>query len=311
VFLLTVPMFLIFAYFSKNKLNKKIKEEEKIEKNNLNNYEIINLEINKLKNEKNILKENNNNLENELNNLKNNLNLKINLEKEKIKNNYLNKIEKNKINNLINLENINFEIENSQNNINNKKIELNKIDFEQKNIEPKLDNLSKIEEELVNNNEEMVTLKNNNLSFNLAKQTLESAYEEMRKTVTPKFTKELSNAISNITNNKYNNIIFNDEEGLIVEIEDGNYIPASKFSIGTIDQLYLSLRFSMADQLSEEKLPLILDEAFAYYDNERLKNILNYLNDKFKNNQIIIFTCTDREKEILDNLNVEYNFIEL
>jgi len=311
LFLLTVPTFLIFAYFSKNKLNKKIKEEEKIEKNNLNNYEIINLEINKLKNEKNILKENNNNLENELNNLKNNLNLKINLEKEKIKNNYLNKIEKNKINNLINLENINFEIENLQNNINNKKIELNKIDFEQKNIEPKLDNLSKIEEELVNNNEEMVTLKNNNLSFNLAKQTLESAYEEMRKTVTPKFTKELSNAISNITNNKYNNIIFNDEEGLIVEIEDGNYIPASKFSIGTIDQLYLSLRFSMADQLSEEKLPLILDEAFAYYDNERLKNILNYLNDKFKNNQIIIFTCTDREKEILDNLNVEYNFIEL
>ena len=311
LFLLTVPTFLIFAYFSKNKLNKKIKEEEKIEKNILNNYEIINLEINKLKNEKNILKENNNNLENELNNLKNNLNLKINLEKEKIKNNYLNKIEKNKINNLINLENINFEIENLQNNINNKKIELNKIDFEQKNIEPKLDNLSKIEEELVNNNEEMVTLKNNNLSFNLAKQTLESAYEEMRKTVTPKFTKELSNAIGNITNNKYNNIIFNDEEGLIVEIEDGNYIPASKFSIGTIDQLYLSLRFSMADQLSEEKLPLILDEAFAYYDNERLKNILNYLNDKFKNNQIIIFTCTDREKEILNNLNVEYNFIEL
>ena len=67
----------------------------------------------------------------------------------------------------------------------------------------------------------------------------------------------------------------------------------------------------MVEELSEEKLPIILDEAFAYYDKKRLKNILIYLNNKFKNNQIIIFTCTDREKEILNNLNLECNFINL
>lgn len=311
IFLLTVPMTLIYFIISKNKLNKKIKKQKNIDENNLKNIEKINLEINNLNNEINLLEKNNNNLEKEINNLKSNLNLKINLEKEKIKNKYLNKIEKSEIINFINLENINYEIEKLQNEINNKKIRSHTLELDQKNIEPKLDNLSKIEEELVNNNEKMSTLNRLNLSFELAKEILAESYEEMRNTVTPKFTQELSKNISEITEKKYSKIMFNDEQGLIVELESGNYVPASKLSIGTIDQLYLSLRLSMIDELSEENLPIILDEAFAYYDTERLTNILEYLDEKYKTHQIILFTCTNREKEILEKIKVPYNLIEL
>ena len=311
IFLLTVPMTLIYFIISKNKLNKKIKKQKNIDENNLKNIEKINLEINNLNNEINLLEKNNNNLEKEINNLKSNLNLKINLEKEKIKNKYLNKIEKSEIINFINLENINYEIEKLQNEINNKKIRLHTLELDQKNIEPKLDNLSKIEEELVNNNERMSTLNKLNLSFELAEEILAESYEEMRNTVTPKFTQELSKNISEITEKKYSKIMFNDEQGLIVELESGNYVPASKLSIGTIDQLYLSLRLSMIDELSEENLPIILDEAFAYYDTERLTNILKYLDEKYKTHQIILFTCTNREKEILEKIKVPYNLIEL
>lgn len=311
IFLLTVPMTLIYFIISKNKLNKKIKKQKNIDENNLKNIEKINLEINNLNNEINLLEKNNNNLEKEINNLKSNLNLKINLEKEKIKNKYLNKIEKSEIINFINLENINYEIEKLQNEINNKKIRSHTLELDQKNIEPKLDNLSKIEEELVNNNERMSTLNKLNLSFELAKEILAESYEEMRNTVTPKFTQELSKNISEITEKKYSKIMFNDEQGLIAELESGNYVPASKLSIGTIDQLYLSLRLSMIDELSEENLPIILDEAFAYYDTERLTNILKYLDEKYKTHQIILFTCTNREKEILEKIKVPYNLIEL
>ena len=311
IFLLTVPMTLIYFIILKNKLNKKIKKQKNIDENNLKNIEKINLEINNLNNEINLLEKNNNNLEKEINNLKSNLNLKINLEKEKIKNKYLNKIEKSEIINFINLENINYEIEKLQNEINNKKIRSHTLELDQKNIEPKLDNLSKIEEELVNNNEKMSTLNKLNLSFELAKEILAESYEEMRNTVTPKFTQELSKNISEITEKKYSKIMFNDEQGLIVELESGNYVPASKLSIGTIDQLYLSLRLSMIDELSEENLPIILDEAFAYYDTERLTNILEYLDEKYKTHQIILFTCTNREKEILEKIKVPYNLIEL
>ena len=67
----------------------------------------------------------------------------------------------------------------------------------------------------------------------------------------------------------------------------------------------------MIDELSEESVPILLDEVFAFYDDERLKNILEYLNVKFKNRQIIIFTCTNREKNILENKNIDYNYIEI
>ena len=110
---------------------------------------------------------------------------------------------------------------------------------------------------------------------------------------------------------KYKNAKFDSDNGLIVEREDGEYINCNNLSIGTIDQLYLSLRLSAMNEISEEKMPIILDEAFAYFDNERLKNVLKFIDDNYKGKQIIIFTCSNREKEILEELNIEYNLVEL
>ncbi len=308
IFLLTVPTVLIFIINKLKNKNNKIKIEEK---NNKKIEEEINLEKNKYLNENNLLEKNENELEKELNNLKNNYNLKINLEKEKIKNKYINKLNNYKINNLINSENINYEIEKIQKEINNRKIKLHELEIDKENIEPKLDNLSKIEEELVNNNEEKVNLKKLEQSMNLAKEILTKAYEEMKNTVTPKFTENLSTNISKITDGKYKHVNVYDENGMVVELENGNYVEASRLSVGTIDQLYLSLRLSMIDDLSEEKMPIILDEAFAYFDTERLKNILKYLSEEYNNRQIIILTCTEREKEIFEEENIEYNLINL
>ena len=305
IFLLTVSMLLIFYYFLINKENKKIKNNKKIEKNKIDE---INLNINNLKNEINILEKNNSEIKNEINNLKNKNNFELNLKLEKIKNNYSDKIEKN---NFDNLKEINFELENLQKNLSEKKIEEHKLKIDRESIEPKLENLSKIEEELINKKEQKSELEKINLSMNLAKKVLEESYNEMKSSVTPRFTENLSKNISKITDAKYNKVIFNEETGLVVERENGDYVSAEKFSVGTIDQLYFSLRLSMADELSDEKVPILLDEAFAFYDEDRLKNVLLFLNDNFKDRQIIIFTCTNREKEILENNNIEFNYESL
>ena len=305
IFLLTLPTYIIFSIiFLKNKKNKiKILEEEnkKEEKN-------INDEKNNYLNENKIIEKNNEDLEKEINKLKNNLELDINLKIEKIKNKYLNKIENNKINNL---DDINKKIEIIQKELNEIKIKIHELDFDKENVEPKLDNLIQIEEKIVNNNEKIVNLKNLEKSMNLAKEILRRAYEKMKNTVTPKFTENLSKNIMEITDGKYNNVMLKDDNGIIVELEDGNYVEANRLSIGTIDQLYLSLRLSMVEDLSKEKMPIILDEAFAYYDTQRLENILNYMINKYNDRQIIILTCTEREKEILEKLNIKYNFINL
>ena len=308
IFLLTLPMDLIFSIiYLKNKKNKiKI-----LEKENKNEEEMINNEKNNYLNENKIIEKNNNELENEINILKNELNLKINSNLEKIKNNYLNKIENKKIIEINQLENIQYEIDKTRNELNMIKIKLHELDFDRENIEPKLENLIKIEEKIVNNNEKIVNLRKLESSMNLAKALLEKAYQKMKNTVTPKFTENLSKNIKEITNGKYSNVMLQEDNGLIVELQNGNYVAANKLSIGTIDQLYLSLRLSMIEDLSNEIMPIILDEAFAYYDTQRLENILKYLSDRYHNRQIIIFTCTEREKDMLDELKIKYNFINL
>ena len=309
--LTTIPIFLIYFIYLIKKEENKLKINKKLEENKLNE---INSQINNYLNEINILNNNNLELENEIKKLIEKNNLENNLKIEKIKNNYLNKIEKNKLNNLIeinNLENINYELEKNQNNLNNSKLELQSLKLEQKNIEPKLENLAKIDEEIVNNNDILSTLKNKNESMNLAKDVLTEAYMEMKNSVVPKVTKNIASIIGQITDMKYSNVTFNENDGLIVEIENGSYMPANRLSVGTIDQLYLALRLSMTDELSDEKVPIMLDETFAYFDDERLANILKFLNKNFKNRQILIFTCSLREKELFGKNDINFNFVEL
>ena len=309
--LTTIPIFLIYFIYLIKKEKNKLKINKKLEENKLNE---INSQINNYLNEINILNNNNLELENEIKKLIEKNNLENNLKIEKIKNNYLNKIEKNKLNNLIeinNLENINYELEKNQNNLNNSKLELQSLKLEQKNIEPKLENLAKIDEEIVNNNDILSTLKNKNESMNLAKDVLTEAYMEMKNSVVPKVTKNIASIIGQITDMKYSNVTFNENDGLIVEIENGSYMPANRLSVGTIDQLYLALRLSMTDELSDEKVPIMLDETFAYFDDERLANILKFLNKNFKNRQILIFTCSLREKELFGKNDINFNFVEL
>ena len=308
IFLLTLPMDLIFSILLlKNKKNKiKI-----LEKENKNEEEKINNEKNNYLNENKILEKNNDELKNEINKLKNNLNEKINQEIEKIKNNYLNKIKNTEIIKTNNLNEINQEIEKKQKELNMINIKLHELDFDKENVEIKVDNLMEIEEKIVNNNEKIVNLKDLEKSMNLAKTLLEKAYEKMKNTVTPKFTENLSKNINKITNGKYTNVMVQADNGLVVELENGNYVEADRLSVGTIDQLYLSLRLSMTEDLSKEKMPIILDEAFAYYDTQRLENILTYLANTYPDRQIILFTCTEREKNIFNEFDIPYHFIDL
>ena len=308
IFLLTLPMYLSFWDYEKRKINKKIKN---IEKNKNDKISEIENENNNLKNEEKILEKNSDELLKEIYNLKNENNLFINLEKQKIINNYLNIFSEDEVNNYFNSKKIDNEIIFFENIINNLKIDLNKLELKKENIEPQLEKLSNIEEELFSQKEQYENLQKLNLSINLAKEMLEKAYEKMKNNISPIFTKKLSENIGRITDGKYNNVYFNDEQGLTVELESGNYVSVDRLSIGTIDQLYLSLRLAILDEISNEKVPIILDESFAYYDDERLKNILVFLANEYIDRQIILFTCSDREKEILESNEINFSYFNL
>ena len=195
--------------------------------------------------------------------------------------------------------------------INNNRIRIKGLEIEYNTIVPQLDEMVVLEEKREADKEKLAELREKESIINIAIENLMDAYEEMKTTITPKFTKNLSESIQKISSNKYNKVTINDENGMIIENNRGEYVEAIKLSTGTIDQLYLALRLSMIDELSKENLPIILDESFAYSDNNRLKNMLQYLTSDLNNHQTIIFTCTDREQKMLEAMNIPYNVVEL
>ena len=298
LYLILLIPFLIYFY-------KKIKIKNKNKKIIENNK----LEINKINNEINLLLENKKEKINELNNLEIN---EENYLKKELENNYKEKI------NYLNIEDLKKDfltekIENKLSELNNKineeKFKMHKLDLDKRNIFNKLDNLSKIEERIEYLNEEAEELKNKNDIIEIAKEYLNLSYKQMKENVTPTFSKELSNTIYEISNGKYKNVKITDND-IVVEIENGKYIPIDLLSTGTIDQLYFSLRMAILKEVTEEELPIFLDEAFVFYDKNRLINTINYLSKKL-NKQIIIFSCTERELNILNNLNIKYNLIKI
>ena len=298
---------LILYFINKNKV---LKQNKKVlEKINKINYE-FDEKISSLKNEIKILEENNSEQKNEIKKINEKINSLKN-EKEKIKNKYIYKLNNEELNLLFNCIDYNEIIDNVQNLIRIKELNLNTLELNNKNIIENLENLINLEELLQIEKQNYEELKEKNDKINMAKMLIEKAYEKMKNSVTPKFTSNLSENIFEISDGKYKKVTINDDEGIIVELPNGKYVSAEKLSGGTIEQLYLSLRLSMAKEISDENMPIILDEAFAYYDDERLKNTLEFLSNKFKENQIILFTCTNREKEVLDKLNKNYKIITL
>lgn len=258
----------------------------------------------KIKNNKiqiNTLEKNNNELKEEINNLKNKLINKNNEEKNKLINKYGKEIEELFNNNIYDV------INNNNNEINQYNLEIHKLKLDLENIEPKLEKMVNLIEEIQIEEENIKKLNEEKDVFLETKEIIENSYEEMKNNVTPKFNICLSEYIDKISGGKYNNIKIND--GIQVELTNGKLIPIEKLSEGTIEQIYLALRLSVIDQISKEKLPIFLDETFAYYDDERLAATLKFINSV--QNQAIIFTCTNRETEILEQLGIEYNLIGL
>lgn len=182
-----------------------------------------------------------------------------------------------------------------------------KLELEYSNILPKLEKYVNFVEEKDILENEIVELSKKNDGYNLAKVLLEESYNEIKNSVTPKFFDNLGNIIKLITNGKYIKVYLNDN----ITVEDCNnkIYDIERLSYGTIEEIYFSIRISIVLMICDERVPVIIDEGFAYFDDKRLRVILDYL---YKiDNQVIVFSSSNREKNILDMYNYDYNFVQL
>lgn len=283
-----------------NTTEKELEKQEEEEKQ-------VNSELSMLKGQIILLEKNNEKITEEIEQDNKAIKEESNKNKQQIIEKYKNK----NINDLLYINDYQNYISKIEETINNNRIRIKGLEIEYNTIVPQLDEMVVLEEKREADKEKLAELREKESIINIAIENLMDAYEEMKTTITPKFTKNLSESIQKISSNKYNKVTINDENGMIIENNRGEYVEAIKLSTGTIDQLYLALRLSMIDELSKENLPIILDESFAYSDNNRLKNMLQYLTSDLNNHQTIIFTCTDREQKMLEIMNIPYNVVEL
>ena len=110
-----------------------------------------------------------------------------------------------------------------------------------------------------------------------------------------------SEILSELTNGRYRRILL-DETAEVRIHTPSRVLGLHQVSGGTMQQIYFALRMAAAELLcGENRLPILLAEPFAFYDDARLEAALRWL--KNCGRQVIIFTCQRREKEILQKIN--------
>ena len=122
------------------------------------------------------------------------------------------------------------------------------------------------------------------------------------------FHKRISDILKDITKGRYDRVVLADNHEIALYNTE-KYIPLWTLSKGTIEQVYFALRMAAAELFCGEDMPVLLDDVFAMYDEERLAAVLEWLARNKK--QVIIFTCSTREGEVADYLKLNINKIKL
>ena len=145
-----------------------------------------------------------------------------------------------------------------------------------------------------------------------AKERIRQIAGEIRKSFAFHLNEDCGKALSEITGGRYDSLWIDEQLHIYVNAKEG-FFPLEQASTGTIDQLYLALRLSMALLLQRENrdlLPLLFDDSFAMYDEKRLASSIGYLKKAYPA-QILLFTCHHREEKILKELGIPFEQAEL
>ena len=137
----------------------------------------------------------------------------------------------------------------------------------------------------------------------LAQELLLKAKQELQRRFAPRISQRAQEIFASLTGGRYQRIAMAEDFSVSTAAEGEDTLRGSLWrSDGTADQMYLALRLAVAEELTPNA-PLILDDAFVRFDDGRLKEAMNILNQTGEEKQVILFTCQSRERNILEELS--------
>ena len=139
-------------------------------------------------------------------------------------------------------------------------------------------------------------------AIDLAIKTITDLSEEIYDSFGGVLNEQVSEIVSKITNNRYTEVKIDEQMRVMVK-SGSSFISMNYLSTGTMEQIYLALRLSIANVLISEELPIVIDDIFVTYDEQRLHDTLSCIGE-YLNRQIIIFTTNLKIQDIFNELNV-------
>ncbi|MBI4621575.1 MAG: AAA family ATPase [Desulfobacterales bacterium] len=123
--------------------------------------------------------------------------------------------------------------------------------------------------------------------------TFEEAVKELQEEYLPEMEKTANQYFKEIVPEEFDSVqLIKSWPKIILSSKVNDSIPVAGLSLGTIDQLYLSLRIASLELLGKGvTLPLIIDDSFANYDPHCQAKSLRILEELAESRQIIFFSC--------------------
>ena len=142
-------------------------------------------------------------------------------------------------------------------------------------------------------------LEQTNAALMLAQKTLGMASMELQRRFAPRIAEKARSLMARMTGGRYDRLALDADLSLQAGAAGETILRDAQWrSEGTVDQLYLSLRLAVAEELTADA-PLVLDDALVRFDDERLAAVLDILAEIAEEKQVIVFSCQKRETEIL------------
>ena len=175
--------------------------------------------------------------------------------------------------------------------------------------EVELENLTEQVDELQQETLEEQNARADREALELAAETMSRLAARMSKTLEHTLDKEMSEILAQITGDVHEQLQMNGAQGIVLTEQMQKRVPEA-YSQGTMQQAYFSYRMAAGHMLmKEEPLPFLLDETFANYDEERLRQTLRWLAEQ--ENQIFLFTCRENEMKLLKEEGISFVSIQL
>lgn len=148
-------------------------------------------------------------------------------------------------------------------------------------------------------------------AIELAQETMTDLSSSIRDSFGLYLNKEASRLVTGITGGLYNSMSIDENLNVFLNTKT-KLVPLENVSSGTMDQVYLALRLAAAKlfQNGGEPLPLIFDDSFTQYDDDRLRTALKWLSESY-GGQMIVFTCHRREAQMLRAHQIPFHLIEM